>query len=69
MPQNENRSVGNPALAIEQYREGKASLGKAAEIAGTSISEMMDLLAASGVPADLSVEDYRQSLLSLRKIW
>jgi hypothetical protein len=34
-----------------------------------SVSEMMDLLAAHGIPADLGVEDYRESLLALREIW
>jgi predicted HTH domain antitoxin len=57
------------ALSLERYRQGRASLGKAAELAGVSVSEMMDLLAAHGIPADLSVEDYRESLLALREIW
>ena len=45
------------------------SLSKAAELAGVSVSEMMDLLAAHGIPSDLRVEDYRESLLALREIW
>jgi predicted HTH domain antitoxin len=60
---------GRVFLGLERYRQGTASLSKAAELAGVSVSEMMDLLAAHGIPADLSVEDYRESLLALREIW
>lgn len=60
---------GRVFLGLERYRLGTASLGKAAELAGVSVSEMMDLLAAHGIPADLGVEDYRESLLALREIW
>lgn len=60
---------GRLFLALERYRQGKASLGKAAEVAGVSVSEMMDFLAENGAPADLTVEDYRESLLALREIW
>jgi len=60
---------GRLFLALERYREGKASLSKAAEVAGVSVSEMMDFLIENGAPADLTVEDYRESLLALREIW
>ncbi|HEY7214670.1 MAG TPA: UPF0175 family protein [Thermoanaerobaculia bacterium] len=60
---------GRVFLGLERYRQGKASLSKAAELAGVSVSEMMDLLAAHGIPADLGVEDYRESLLTLREVW
>ena len=65
----ESQSGAALSLGLERYRQGKASLSKAAELAGVSVSEMMDLLAARGIPADLSVEDYRESLLTLREIW
>ena len=60
---------GRVFLGLERYRLGTASLSKAAELAGVSVSEMMDLLAAHGIPADLRVEDHRESLLALREIW
>lgn len=60
---------GRVLLALERYREGRASLSKAAEVAGVSISEMMDLLGEHGIPADLRVEDYREGLRTLREIW
>lgn len=49
---------GRIYFAIIEYREGKISLGKAAEIAGLSISEMIDLLAKLGIPSAMEVEDY-----------
>lgn len=57
------------AVALDRYREGKASLSRAAEVAGVSISEMLDLLVEHGIPSDLEVEDYRESLERLRRIW
>jgi predicted HTH domain antitoxin len=60
---------GRVLMAVEKCREGKASLGRAAELAGVSVSEMMDLLARHGVKADLDVEDYRESLRRLREVW
>jgi predicted HTH domain antitoxin len=60
---------GRVLLALERYRDGKASLSKAAETAGLSISEMMDILARHGVASDLSLEDYREGLNTLRGVW
>jgi|SRR5215203_545872 len=60
---------GRVLLALDLYREGKASLSKAAEVAGVSVSEMMDLLAEHGIPSDLRVEDYRESLRTLQEVW
>lgn len=62
-------SRGRILLALDRYREGKASLSRAAEVAGVSVSEMMDLLAQHGISSDLQVEDYRESLLTLREVW
>jgi len=60
---------GRILLAVERYRAGKASLGKAAEIAGLSISETIDLLNYYGVPANLDIEDYLQSIENLKQAW
>jgi predicted HTH domain antitoxin len=60
---------GRRFLALERYREGNASLSKAAEVAGVSISEMMDLLGEHGIPSDLRLEDYREGLRKLREVW
>jgi hypothetical protein len=56
-------------LAWANGSHGKVSLSKAAETAGVSVSEMMDVLAEHGIASDLSVEDYRESLHALRGIW
>ncbi len=60
---------GRLLLAMERYREGKASLSKAAEVAGLSVTEMMDILAEHGIASDLRIEDYRESLRTLREVW
>jgi len=62
-------SRGRVLLGLERYRDGKASLSKAAEVAGVSVSEMMDILAEHGIASDLRVEDYRESLQTLREAW
>ena len=45
-------------FAISKYKEGKISIGKAAEIANLPLSEIMDLFADLGVESNLTVEDY-----------
>ncbi|HSU84973.1 MAG TPA: UPF0175 family protein [Thermoanaerobaculia bacterium] len=65
----EAQTRGRLLLALDRYREGKASLSRAAEVAGVSVSEMMDLLAQHRISSDLQVEDYRESLRTLRGIW
>ncbi len=60
---------GRLMLAMEQYRAGKASLGKAAEVAGLPISETIDLFVEYGIPVNLDVDDYLQSLEHARRAW
>lgn len=60
---------GRVMLAIEKYKKGQASLGKAAELAGLSVGQMITLLAEYGVPSNLEKEDYLQGLENLRKVW
>ena len=50
--------LGKIYLAIIQYKENKISIGKAAEIAGLTISEMMDLLSKLGIQSNLDLADY-----------
>ena len=50
--------LGKVYFAIMQYQEGKISIGRASEIAGVNISEMIDLLAKLGIEGNLEVEDY-----------
>lgn len=60
---------GRVLLAIEKYRKGEASLGKAAEVAGLPVGQMMTLLGEFGVRIRIDQEDYRQSLKNLAKVW
>ncbi|MFQ5887078.1 MAG: UPF0175 family protein [Candidatus Hydrothermarchaeales archaeon] len=52
---------------IELYRDRKVSLGKAAEIAGVPITQMMDWLLRFGVKSNITMEDYRAGLAHGRK--
>ena len=61
--------LGRIHFAIEEYKKGTASLGKAAKIAGVSISEMMDILADYGVKNSLDDEDYRMGVKNLEAIY
>ncbi len=57
------------SLAVELYREGKLSLGKAAELAGTKTKwEMLMILNERGVPLDYTAEDAQEDLLTLKEV-
>jgi len=60
---------GRVLLAIERYRKGEASLGRAAELAGLPVGQMMTILAEFGVESRIEKDDYLQGLQSLAKIW
>ncbi|MBI2986856.1 MAG: UPF0175 family protein [Deltaproteobacteria bacterium] len=60
---------GRVMLAIEKYKKGQASLGKAAELAGLPIGQMITLLAEFGVESNLEKEDYLQGLKNLQNVW
>jgi predicted HTH domain antitoxin len=56
-------------LAVEKYKKGEASLGRAAQVAGLPVGQMMTLLGEFGVRSRIDREDYRQSLENLAKVW
>jgi predicted HTH domain antitoxin len=60
---------GRILLAVEKYKKGEASLGKAAEVAGIPLGQMMTILGEFGVRSKIDQEDYRQSLANLAKVW
>jgi predicted HTH domain antitoxin len=60
---------GRVLLAVERYKNGEASLGKAAELAGLPVGQMMTTLAEFGVEYRIDKEDYLQSLKNLAKVW
>ena len=52
--------------SLNQYMQKKVSIGKAAEIAGISIREMLDILNEKGIPLHISqksiLEDFKAAL-------
>ena len=60
---------GRILLAVEKYRKGEASLGKAAEMAGLPVGQMMTVFEEFGIRSKIDQEDYRQSLANLVKVW
>lgn len=47
-------------LALELFRERAISMGKAAEIAGISLAEFMELSATRGIPIHYTKEDLKK---------
>ena len=60
---------GRIFLAVERYRKGEASLGRAAELAGVPFGQMMTILAEFGVESRIEKDDYTQGLKNLQKAW
>jgi len=60
---------GRILLAVEKYRDGEVSLGRAAELAGLPVGEMMTTLARFGVESSVEKEDYLQGLGNFAKVW
>jgi predicted HTH domain antitoxin len=60
---------GRVLLAVERYRKGEASLGKAAALAGLPVGQMMTILAEFGVESRIEKDDYLQGLHNLAKVW
>ena len=60
---------GRVLFAMERYKKGEASLGRAAELAGIPVGQMMTLLTEFGVESRIEDEDYLQGLAAIRKAW
>jgi predicted HTH domain antitoxin len=60
---------GRVLLAVDRYKKGEASLGRAAELAGVPVGQMMTLLTEFRVENRIEDEDYLQGLAALRKAW
>ncbi len=60
---------GRILFAVEQYKKGEASVGRAAELAGVRLGQMMTILTEYGVESRIEDEDYRKGLENLRKAW
>lgn len=61
--------LGRLMFAIESYKNGKASIGKVAELAGISISQMINVLSGFGIESNLEYDDYIKGLENLKKVW
>ena len=60
---------GRVLFAMERYKKGDASLGRAAELAGVPVGQMMTLLSEFGVQSRIEDQDYLQGLAAIRKAW
>ena len=60
---------GRILLAVERYKKGEASLGRAASLAGVPVGQMITILTEFGVESRIEDEDYLQGLAALRKAW
>ena len=60
---------GRILLAVERYKSGEASLGRAAELAGVPVGQMMTILTEFGVESRIEKENYLQGLTNLQKVW
>ncbi len=60
---------GRVLLAVERYKKGDASLGKAAQLAGLSVGQMMTLLTEFGVESRIEKDDYLEGLKNLANAW
>ncbi len=53
--------------AVAAYREGKVTLWKAAEIAGISLREMLEIAGARRIPVPYMLEDLRRDIEYVRE--
>jgi predicted HTH domain antitoxin len=60
---------GRILLAVERYKKGEASLGKAAELAGLPVGQMMTILTEFGVESRIEKEEYLKGIENLAKVW
>ena len=60
---------GRILLAVERYKKGEASLGRAAELAGLPLGQMITILTEFGVESRVEKEDYLQGIRNLHKVW
>jgi len=61
--------LGRLMFAIQSYKNHQISIGKAANLAGISITEMMDTLTKFKIESNIEYEDYLEGLKNLEKVW
>ena len=55
--------------ALKLYQDGKISIGKAAETAGVSQWELLDIIAKRKIPIQISKEDIEEDLKAALTEW
>lgn len=56
-------------MAIDLFRRGLLSTGKAAELAGVCLADFMDLLLAHDVPVvEYTIEDYKKDMKAFERL-
>src|SRR3984957_5680109 len=60
---------GRILLAVERYKKGEASLGRASELARLPLGQMITILTEFGFESRLEKEDYLQGIRNLHKVW
>jgi len=53
--------------ALEAYRDGKVTLWRAAESAGVSLREMMELAGAKRIPVPYALDDLKRDLENVKR--
>ena len=59
---------GRIDLGVKLYSEKKASLERAAKIAGISISDFLEEMQKRGIESNVSLEDFKESLKNVKKM-
>jgi len=60
---------GRKYRVLQLYKEGKISLGKAADELDLSLTEFIDLLNEFGISANIDYEDYLKGTKNLEEVW
>jgi len=57
------------SFAVERHKKGEASLGRAAELAGLPLGQLITILTEFGAERRLEKEEYLQGIKNLHKVW
>ena len=52
---------------LNEYRDGRMSVDKAAKLCGITVNEMMQAIAFHGIKAEETIEEYRKGIFLLEK--
>ena len=58
----------NKLLALEQYREGEVSLGRAAELAGLSLAEFLEVMEEHRTYINYGAEELEEDRKTFRQL-